>query len=231
MTFFYILMLIISVVLAAIFTARRAWKTDEVSLVLKTAASAAFILLGCVSLRASHSLFFPSIAILPGLMMGLIGDIYLDLKYIYPRQERLYTYTGFGAFILGHICYMIFLFSQYSLSVAGLIVALILGLAAGAMIYLTPELMKVNYGEYHIIVAAYGALLSFVTIYSLSLCFARFTGARVVFFLGILSFLASDLVLSQIYFGRNKNTPINSMINHGTYYLGQILIAASMIML
>jgi len=163
--------------------------------------------------------------------MGLIGDIYLDLKYVYPRQETIYTFTGFGAFILGHLFYLIFLFSQYPLTVAGLIIGLIIGVLAGVVIYLTPDLMKVNYGRFHVISSAYGALLVFVTVYSLCLCFARFTGARFVFFLGIALFLISDLILSQIYFGENKNTPKNSMLNHGTYYLGQILIAASVMMI
>ena len=229
MTFFYILMLLVSLVLAAAFTFRRAIEKDVVSLLLKTAASTAFILLGFVSFRASSGAV--SIAILPGLVMGLIGDIYLDLKYVFPEHETTFTYTGFGAFILGHFCYMIFLFSQYPLTVAGLIIALIIGISAGIGIYITPELMKVNYGRFHLISSVYGALLVFITVYSLCLCFAGFTGAKIVFFFGILLFLMSDLVLSQVYFGQDQDTPKNSMINHGAYYLGQIMIAASIIML
>ena len=229
MTFFYILMLLISLILGAVFTFRRSVKKDVISLLLKTAASAAFILLGFVSFRASSGAV--SIAILPGLVMGLIGDIYLDMKYVFPQYDTMFTFTGFGAFILGHFCYIIFLFSQYPLSVAGLIIALIIGIIAGAWIYMTPDKMKVDYGSFHLISAAYGALLVFITVYSLCLCFARFTGARITFFLGILLFLISDLILSQIYFGQDKDTPDNSILNHGTYYLGQILIAASIIMI
>ncbi len=227
--FLYIVMIIISLALAAVFTMRRARQTDPTSLLLKTAASAAFVILGVVSLRYSYGVM--SVAVIPGLVMGLIGDIYLDLKYVHPKQEIMYTFTGFGAFILGHVFYLIFLFSQYPLTVAGLIIGLIIGVLAGVVIYLTPDLMKVNYGRFHVISSAYGALLVFVTVYSLCLCFARFTGARFVFFLGITLFLISDLILSQIYFGKDKNTPKNSMLNHGTYYLGQILIAASVMMI
>ena len=229
MIFLYIIMILLSLALAAAFTVRRAIRTDDVSLILKTAASAAFIMLGFVSLRASSGVI--SIAVLPGLVMGLIGDIYLDLKYVYPKKSTLYTFTGFGAFILGHICYLIFLFSQYPLTAAGLIISLIIALCAGCVIFFMPDKMKVDYGRFHLISSAYGALLAFIVMYSLCLCFARFTGARVVFFLGTALFLFSDLVLSQIYFGKDKNTPANSMINHGTYYLAQILIAASIIMI
>ena len=229
MTFFYVLMIIISLILAAAFTFRRSQRKDAVSLLLKTAASAAFIMLGFVSFRGSQGVV--SIAILPGLVMGLIGDMYLDMKYVFPKYDAMFTFTGFGAFILGHICYLIFLFSQYPVTRAGLIIALIIGIAAGIGIYLTPEMMKVDYGRFRVISAAYAALLIFVTIYSLCLCFAGFTGAKMVFFLGILLFLFSDLVLSQIYFGQEQDTPRNSMINHAAYYLGQILIAASIVMI
>lgn len=225
----FILLLIVSLLLASAFTVRRAHRRDVVSLLLKTAASAAFILLGCASFAGSKGAV--SIAVLPGLAMGLIGDIYLDLKYVFPQYDTVFTFTGFGAFILGHICYLVFLFGQYPLTVTGVIVGLVIGMAAGAFIYLTPAQMKVDYGKFHLISAAYGGLLTFVTVYSLCLCFAGFTGARAVFFLGILLFLISDLVLSQIYFGQDQNTPRNSMINHGTYYLGQILIAVSIIMI
>lgn len=227
--FLYIVMLLLSLALAAIFTLRRSGKTDEISLLLKTASSMAFVMLGCVSFRYSHGAI--SLALIPGLVFGLIGDVYLDLKYVYPRKAVFYTFVGFGAFILGHLCYMIFLFTQYPLTVAGLIIALVIGALGGAVIYLTPEKMKVNYGRFHVISAAYGALLIFLTVYALSLCFVRFTGAKVMFFLGILLFLISDLILSQIYFGQNKNTPGNSILNHASYYLGQILIAASMMAL
>ena len=227
--FLYIVMILISLALAAVFILRRANKTDSTSLLLKTAASAAFVILGVVSFRGSSEAM--SMAIIPGLVMGLIGDIYLDLKYVHSNQEIMYTFTGFGAFIAGHLFYLVFLFSQYPLTVAGLIISLIIGALAGVVIYLTPDLMKVNYGRFHVISSAYGALLVFVTVYSLCLCFARFTGAKVVFFLGISLFLISDLILSQIYFGKDKNTPKNIMLNLGTYYLGQILIAASIIMI
>ena len=225
MLFLYIIMILVSLGLAGAFTMRRGARPEPVTLVLKTAASAAFVMLAFVSYRGSSGAV--SIAIIPGLVMGLIGDIYLDLKYIYPKKSALYTNTGFAAFMLGHICFLIFLFSQYPFSTAGLIISLIIGLAAVCFIYIMPEKMELDFGQFHLISAVYAGLLVFVVIYSLCMCFAGFTGAKFMFFLGTLLFLFSDLVLSQIYFGKEKNTPMNSMINHGAYYLAQILIAAS----
>lgn len=222
---FFILMLLISLFTAAVFSHQRAWKTNEYSLFLKTIASICFILLGFVSFWGAAGTV--SIAILPGLVMGLVGDIYLDMKYVYMKSNVFYTFIGFGAFILGHLFYLVFLLTQYPITGTGLIISIIIGIIAGFVIYLTPDLMQLNYGRFRLISAIYAALLVFITVYAAALCFTGFTAAKLMFFLGILLFLFSDLVLSQIYFGKDKNTPRNSMLNHASYYLGQILIAAS----
>jgi len=218
-------MVLLALFLAAVFTLRRARRINESALIYKTIASVAFIVLGFVSYWGSEGV--TSMLILPGLVMGLVGDIYLDMKYVYPESDSLYTFVGFGAFIVGHIFYLVFLLSQYGTLGTGLIISIIVGILAGFAIYLTPNLLELDYGKFRVVSSAYAALLVFVTVYAGFVCFIHFTGARFLFFLGILLFLLSDLILSQIYFGEGKNTPKNSVLNHSTYYLGQILIAAS----
>ena len=225
MTALYVIMIIVAVITAGLFTFRRSNQAGESALLLKTAASLAFIILGCVAWRGSATVL--SIAVIPGLVMGLVGDIFLDMKYIYPQSSTLYTYTGFGAFMLGHVFYLIFLLRQFGALPVGLIISIIIGIAAGIGIYLTPEKMQLNYGRFHIISSCYAAFLVFLTVYSFCACIGRFTAGALLFFLGLLLFLFSDLVLSQIYFGEDKNTPQYAMVNHAAYYLGQILIAAS----
>lgn len=229
MTALYIILILLALAIAAFFTFKRAYMTTEFTLLLKTAASIAFIILGCVALHGSGNAI--SIAAIPGLVMGLVGDIYLDLKYVYPKTSAMYTFTGFGAFILGHIFYLIFLLRQHGPVGTGLVISIIIGVIAGIGIYVTPKLMKLDYGQFRIISSAYAALLVFLTVYALCVMIAHFSAATLLFFLGILLFLFSDLVLSQIYFGEGKNTPQYSMINHASYYLGQILIAASLFFL
>mgnify|MGYP002623873640 CR=1 FL=1 len=221
----YIIMIIVSLLVAAFFTLKRSNHANDADLVLKTAASLAFIMLGFASYSASAGV--TSVLILPGLVMGLVGDIFLDMKYIYHKSETLYTFTGFGAFILGHVFYFVFLVRQYGFSSKGMITGIIVGVIAGIGIFLTPSLMKLDYGRFRVISSLYAALLVFLTVYALCLCITQFSAAKLIFFLGILLFLISDLILSQIYFGRKKNTPLAAVINHGSYYLGQILIAAS----
>lgn len=223
----YIIFILLALYVSAKFTMRRAYKIDSLSLVMKALSSVCFIVLGFVAFYGSKNI--TSIAILAGLCMGLPGDIFLDLKMMYykGREAVLYTFAGYFAFILGHICYLMFMFHQYGPYGKGVWISLAIGIIAGVIIYMTPNLMKLDYGKYRMISAVYAALLVFVTVYSAFLCFHAFSAAKLLFFLGLLLFLISDLVLSQIYFGKNKQVPKNFILNHAAYYLAQILIAAS----
>ena len=224
---FYIL-LVFAVILASVFTIRRGTKTDAVSLLLKTVASLLFILLGLFGVLLSPVKTFPLLAV-AGLVCGLIGDIFLDLKFVYPQDEDLHTFSGFGAFMLGHLFYISFMLFTYGPSLAGAGIACGAGILVGIVIFATPKLMKLNYGKYRSISSIYAGLLVFVTVYAL--CLELMTGhslAKLLFFLGLVLFLLSDLILSQIYFGNEKNTTINKILNHATYYAGQILIASSL---
>ncbi len=223
----FYLFLALAVVFAAIFTIRRATKTDTVSLLLKTVASLCFILLGFAGrmLGTSHPL---CLYIIAGLVCGLIGDIFLDLKFVYPQDDTLHTFTGFGGFILGHIFYMFFMFLAYGIRPTAIWGSVAAGIVVGFLIYVTPKLMKLDYGKFRLISSCYAALLVFVTVHALMLEITTgHTLAKLLFFVGLVLFLISDLILSQIYFGQDKNTTLNKALNHATYYAGQILIALS----
>lgn len=223
----FICFLVITVVIALIFTIRRGTKTDAASLLLKAAASLCFILFSIAGIYFSGAALC-ALWITAGLVCGLIGDIFLDLKFVYPQDEALHTFSGFGAFMLGHVFYLIFLFLNYGVTITNLLIGIAAGILVGIVIFVTPKLMKLNYGKYRVISSVYAGLLVFVTVYALLL---EITGGHTVpkllFLIGIVLFLISDLILSQIYFGENKNTTGNKIMNHATYYIGQILIAAS----
>ncbi len=223
----YYLFLILAVITALIFTIRRGTKTDAVSLLLKAIASFCFILLGIAGIFEGSSHAF-ALAVVTGLVCGLIGDIFLDLKFVYPKDETLHTFSGFGAFMLGHLFYILFLFLCFEVRLLPLIIGIAAGIVVGFAIYLTPKLMKLDYGKFRVISSVYAGLLVFVTVYSLVLELTTgHTTTKLLFFIGIVLFLISDLILSQIYFGKDKNTTLNKILNHATYYAGQILIASS----
>lgn len=221
--------LVLAVVFAVIFTIRRGKKTDTVSLLLKVIASFCFILLGVSGflLGKTYSMSLTLLVII-GLVCGLIGDIYLDMKFVYAQDDTIHTFTGFGAFMLGHIFYILFLFLCYGIHPLALIVAVAAGIVIGIAIYLTPKLMKLDYGRFRMISSIYAGILVFVTVYALMLEIAYgHTAAKLLFAVGLVLFLISDLILSQIYFGKDKNTTTNKILNHAAYYAAQILIASS----
>ena len=53
--------------------------------------------------------------------------------------------------------------------------------------------------------------------------------AWIVMSVGALLFLLSDLVLSGMYFGENKNTKGNIILNHTLYYAAQFCMAATIL--
>lgn len=223
----FICFLIVTAVIALIFTIRRGTKTDPVSLLLKTVSSLLFILFGIFGVFFTQGSYL-ALFIVSGLVCGLIGDVYLDLKFVYPKDEPLHTFTGFGAFMLGHCFYTLFLFLYYGIKVPHLLISIAAGIVIGIAIFVTPKLMKLDYGRYRVISSIYAGLLVFVTVYALILEIAAgHSTSKLLFLIGIVLFLISDLILSQIYFGENKNTTGNKIMNHFTYYAGQILIAAS----
>lgn len=220
------IMMCVCALCAAIFTIRRSFKKDVISLLLKTLASICFVIFGfCSSLWAAN--YARTGMIIIGLIFGMLGDIFLDLKYVDLKNTTAYTAAGFAAFIFGHIFFITFILNHTPQLGMAKIIALICGLAGGVFIYTTPKLMKLDYGPFRLISALYAAILIFITVYSGFKAFENTSYFTILFFIGLVCFLLSDLVLSQIYFGQDKDTPAMSAINHSLYYIAQILIAAS----
>ena len=173
--------------------------------------------------------------VIPGLLFGLLGDIWLDLKYVFPERDEPFTYAGFASFAVGHVLYCTGLCLQFapgdrpSIIWLPLLLAALAGLGTAAL----EKPMKLRYGKFKLIVAAYGILLFSTLLLSGSL--ALFHGGREItlnlFFAGALLFAASDLILSGTYFGEGKERPVDLLLNYLTYYSAQFLIAFSLLYL
>ena len=173
--------------------------------------------------------------VLLGLLCGLLGDIWLDLKYVFPEKDGPFTYAGFSVFGLGHLLYCAGLILQFAprekpgFVWVPLLLALLLGLGNG----LLEKPMKLRYGEFKAVVIAYGALLFSTVLLSGSLALEQ--GFRVptlnLFFAGAVLFAVSDLILSGTYFGEGKERPADLLLNYLSYYPAQFLIAFSLLYL
>lgn len=198
---------------------------------LKNAVSIFFILTAAVGLIQNPSRVEYGTLILVGLAFGMLGDIYLDQKWVYPNDMKKYLYAGFVSFGIGHLFYIPAMVRAAGIELKWLLIPAAAGLVVAVGNLLLEKPMKQNFGEYKAIVTVYGFILAFMA--ATAVTCAVLTGEKtfVVFAAGGVFFLLSDLILSPMYFGEGKNTPMNFILNHVTYYLGQYLIAFSVSLL
>ena len=140
---------------------------------------------------------------------------------------------GFISFGIGHFFYMGAIYTQAKFTLKDMLIPLVVGavVTAGNLILEKPT--KQKYGKFYAIVTLYGLILG--TMVGTSLWAAIKTGqvAYIVYNVGAILFLISDIILSPMYFAikQDRNTPFNFVINHATYYIGQFMIAFSVFLL
>lgn len=165
--------------------------------------------------------------VIMGLVFGLLGDIWLDLKRVFPEYEDTFTYAGFSVFGVGHILYLTGLFRQYG-GGKFLIVSFILAVIAAALVLLLEKPLKFDYGKMRTAVALYGLLLFSAVTVSGGMMLKNGGTNLTLFFVGSVLFALSDLVLCGTYFGEGRHRPADIISNYLLYYGGQFLIAYSL---
>ena len=202
---------------------------------IKALVSMLFVALGVYgafrSAGAARGVLCPFVLL--GLVCGLMGDIWLDLKYVFPERDEPFTYAGFCAFGVGHLFYIAGMLLAYfpAGKPAYLLVPLLLAAVMSAGNAILEKPMGLCFGKLKPTVIAYGVLLfATVTISgSLALFYGWQEKTPVLLFAGGVLFALSDLVLSGTYFGKEKDRPIDLILNYSSYYPAQFLIAASLL--
>ena len=173
--------------------------------------------------------------IILGLIFGLLGDIFLDLKYVYPKDDKIYTYAGFIVFGIGHILFVSGMLSEFYGDGNWLFFLIPVGAAVLFSIanLVLEKPMKNHFGDLKVIVSIYAFLLAMTPGTALLVCIHTGWAAAtpIMLLIGGLSFVVSDLVLSGTYFGQGKERPIDFILNYITYYGAQFTIAFSLFFL
>lgn len=214
--------------LAICFIVLRAWKGGLLAMVLKAFASFGFVTMGILGLAVSEiENKIPLGFIVIGLVLGMIGDILLDLKVLYDNDE-VYLNFGMLSFGLGHIMYFVALTILALKSVSSVLIPVLIGVGSAlvltfAIIIGGKKFMKLDFGDFLWQTIVYTFELTFMTVYTLVL--AIIGGGLWLTFVAILLFLLSDAVLSNQYFGGKLHDKVYIVINHVLYYSAQILIA------
>ncbi|MCL2023047.1 MAG: lysoplasmalogenase [Oscillospiraceae bacterium] len=234
------------------------------ALLLKTTLSVMFILYALYGvLRLATSTSFASMTsfnafinfesltfglfVVAGLVFGLLGDIWLDLKDIHLKSKEHYMFCGFNSFLIGHLFFMSGLFIAFSGTWKSVLLAIACGAVVAFFIFLTEKPMKLDYGKFRFISIVYAFILATAVAFPIILALpafspAEFGGAVVeifgttlrkvplIFGLGMVSFILSDLFLSNIYFRTDGKTPPPTMFwcNYIFYYGAQFTLACSL---
>lgn len=170
--------------------------------------------------------------ILVGLVFGMLGDIYLDQKWVYPDDNKKYLYAGFITFGIGHLFYMTAIAVRAQLKLTQVLLGCCVGLVVVIVNVFIEKFTPQDFGEYRPIVMLYTLLVGSTPGVALMAAIATHGDpAFIVFTVGAVFFLISDIILSPMYFSEGKNTPINFVLNHVTYYIGQYMFALSILFL
>lgn len=225
---------IIGLVVTITFLTRRTAKVTLNVAFLKAVASMCFILTGLFAFVGNDNC--PRIVgalVAVGAAWGMLGDIALDLKYVFKKYEYNYTNAGFCSFLAGHIFYITAMYFAFGFDKLALIMGAVCSVIAFTFVFYSEPLLKIKYGKYKTItvfyVAALGAVTGVAIGYAIS---SRYQLAQTLLNAGFMLFLASDAVLSGLYFSldEKKKTKRSSIVlNHILYYSAQFCIAISLL--
>ena len=206
------------------------------TVIIKGITSLLFLSLGIYGLIAMEFRLL-GFFIVPGLFMGLLGDIFLDLKYVPNEREKgrecLWTMLGFIVFGVGHILYMTGMFLEFynGQSIFYIIIPILLAIVMGPITMIIGKKMKAVYGKFFWIAFFYAMTLFgtvFVSFFLWMMTAFTETCLLLIFIGGIL-FATSDLILNMTYFTEGHEKPFDIISNSVTYYLAQFLIALAIL--
>lgn len=231
---FCVALLVLGAIALVIYLCEKCRRYSLKGVLIKTIVSLFFVLVAITATiqNPNHTL---NGFIIFGLVLGLLGDIWLDLKYVYPKDDKVYTYAGFIVFGLGHIFMVVGLLLEFFVGGNYLYFLIPIG---GSILFTVANFvlakpLKLDFKDMKVIVGIYAFLLAMNPATALLICIH--TGWQsvtpIMIFAGGISFAISDLVLSGTYFGKGKERPIDFILNYLTYYGAQFTIAFSLMFL
>ena len=226
----YWALLVIGILAIVVFLVLRVKRGGIAALYAKAVASLCFIATAVAATNENRSFLGFGSFMTIGLVCGLLGDVWLDLKWIYLQDKDSYLYSGFIFFLLGHICFITAVFNASPYTPLSAVIAAAAALVIAVIAILLEKPLKMRYGKFKWIVFLYSLTLSMtMTMAMVTAVITHFQTMWVVMSVGGLLFLLSDLLLSGMYFGEGKNTKFNVVLNHSLYYAAQFIMAATVL--
>lgn len=213
-----VILALLSVLAAALFVRVNEYGAPQMKLLVKGLASLLFVLLGAVCAARTGGAY--AALLVAGLVFGAAGDVLLQLMDCRPREKEKFFRAGLGAFLLGHLFYIV----AFGM-LGGASLWAVLGAAAlFALLFCLQFPLRLDLGAQKLPVYLYAAVISLMAAFAVGATGAG--GRGVLAALGGLLFVVSDAILALIFFSplKKKRLPAWNLI---TYYAAQILLALS----
>ncbi len=212
----------LSLVLASGFMYVEYKKKFAAAVALKGAASFCFVAFGVLSgSLASDTLFVNRIVI--GLVLGGVADILLNLRFVFETYGKKIFLVGILCFLSGHLLYLAALIPNCT----SLLLCIAIGVALTVLVLIwlfskiTVSLTFKIFGVFYI-----GAIMLMNSI-AVGVLTASPSTHSIVFVIGAIFFLVSDIVLILNTFGPKQRQSLR-VTNLSLYYIGQLMIGLSL---
>lgn len=231
MEWLFYAVLVIGIAVTAVFLYLRVKEGGTKAIFAKVAASLCFIATALVAFSLNRDNFEYAILIIFGLVFSMLGDIWLDMKYVYKDRSDMYTFAGFVSFMMAHSLFVPAILLGYNEYVWWHFIVDAITCSFFVINNIVIEKQgKVNYGKFRTITIVYTVFVMATTLLSINGFVASgFKSVKyiVLIIAGVL-FALSDLVLLYIYFG-GKNNKKYVLANHILYYAAQFVMASSIL--
>lgn len=222
MNTFAILLAVIGMTLQAVFIAVEHKEKYVPAVILKGSAAAVFCIVGVVAMGASVNRDFAKLVVF-GLCFGALGDILLNLRFVFPKNGQKIFLVGVVAFLTGHVLYLCAIAPLSRNLIPCLVAGVILAAVLLTWIFktLTVKLAFKIFGVLYI-----GAIVLMTAVAIGNVLTAPGTAAW-MHAVGAVLFTLSDIVLIFNTFGSEQKFSMR-ITNLSLYYMGQLLIASSL---
>lgn len=187
----------------------------------KALAAVSFVTLGFVALSKSPGK--AGFIMLFGLVLGMVGDIFLDASHVCP-EEKAFLPLGMAAFAIEHIAVFCVVTAACGFHILYFGISLAFG-AVTALAVLFAVRKNMNFGELFYPSAIYASLLTATMAYYILM--AVLGGLAVTLAIGAVLFFISDFIILFILFGEKDTVKMN-VFNLSTYFAAQIMYALSL---
>ena len=161
----------------------------------------------------------PSLWVVAGLLFGCLGDLFL----LRPLQKHFFA-LGTASFFLGHVCYLIFIYTHYVIRVGWVWIVVISAVYAAGAAFVYANSRRNIPRALRPLALAYMVMLCTLSISVFLPMVTAFTWGKLASFLGASFFLTSDGVLCDMLFTKKAEPTKQNFAVMGTYILAQVLL-------